>query len=427
MDMNIDSSVNNDRSRPIDDDRDLGTEVEDRGASRDHPLSVRESLKQSFRDARRDEEPEDEREPREADTRREREVEPAEGQEAEPAEAEEPAEGEEQERAAPRTRTEAAPAAWDKTAKAEWANVPDKVKAAVIKREKDVERGVEHLKQQVHQRYGEIDEAIAPYDQVIRQFNKTPGQAVAQLFAWFDALAKNPDQAFPALLQSYKYDPRRLFQMYGITPQQLQQNGQVQNGQLQNGQAQQPPAGQQPQDQVSPAVQAYINKLEQRLNGFESQVGQQFNGLAQHFSEQSAAKTQDMLDRWSADKPYFNDVRVMMGHLLTPDSASGQAAIPLTADGKVDLDEAYSRACWMTPEIREQMLADQQAQKEAARLAKQQESLRLQQEKAAKARRASGSLNTSAPGAEVSRKSAPGKGLSVRDSLRAAIAEISDR
>lgn len=421
MDLNLDNAINSDRSR-VEDDRELDTEVEDRSSPSRTPLTVRESLKQSFRDARRDEEP-DEVEETEPLAGKEREVAAGGvGEDEEPAETEAAAEGEETERATPRAKpAEAAPAAWDKTAKAEWANLPDKVKAAVTKREKDVEKGVEHLKQQVHQRYGEIDEAIAPYEQVIRQFNKTPGQAVAQLFAWFDALAKNPDQAFPALLQSYKYDIRRILPAYGINvPQQQQQQTQPQNGQ-------QPPQGtQQPPGEISPAVQAYINKLEQRLNGFESQVGQQFNGLAQHFSEQSAAKTQEMLDRWAADKPYFNDVRVMMGHLLTPDPNTGQAAIPLK-DGKVDLDAAYDAAVYAHPDIRSQIIADQQAKAEAARLAKQAENLKIQQEKAAKARRAAGSLITSAPGAEISRKGTPSKGLSVRDSLKAAISELSDR
>jgi len=45
---------------------------------------------------------------------------------------------------------------------------------------------------------------------MIRQFGKTPGQAVGQLFSWFDALAKNPDEAFPALIKSYKYNPDQM-------------------------------------------------------------------------------------------------------------------------------------------------------------------------------------------------------------------------
>jgi hypothetical protein len=424
--MNVDTgSV--DRAPPVD-DRDLDRGVEDRGSDRDRgrdrepqrPVSVRESLKRSFEDARRDE-PDDEPDDRQLRTR-----EPEEPTDTEPVET---PEGEEQERTEPRARAEsqAAPSAWDKVAKAEWANLPEKVKAAVIKREKDVEKGVQSLKNQ----YAEVDQAIAPYQQTIRQFNKTPGQAVGQLFAWFDALAKDPDQAFPALLQSYRYDPRRLMASYGIDldkviqvhqwmqQQQQGQSQQTQNGQYQQGQPQQ-------EEQISPAVQAYINRLEERLNGFQNQVGQTFNGLAQNFQEQQQAKTQEMLETWAQGKPHFEAVRVMMGHLLTPDPNTGQAAIPLK-DGRVDLDAAYDAAVHANPEIRAQVWADQQAQAEAARQAKQAEALKAQQDKVSKARRAAGSVTSSAPGAEVSRRQVPSKGLSVRESLKAAIGELSDR
>src|SRR5262249_13576935 len=102
------------------------------------------------------------------------------------------------------------PASWTKDAKEIWSEVPERARAEIAKREKDMEKGVKELKS----KYKEIDEAIAPYDTVISEFGKTRGQAVGQLFAWFDALAKNPDQAFPALIQSYKYDPRKVVEAF---------------------------------------------------------------------------------------------------------------------------------------------------------------------------------------------------------------------
>jgi hypothetical protein len=204
-----------------------------------------------------------------------------------------------------------------------------------------------------------------------------------------------------------------------------QPNGQAQ--QAQNGQVQ---PGQQPAV-IDPAVQAYISnleqKLDQKLTGYQQQVGQQFSGFQQHVAEQNAAKTQEMLERWATDKKYFDRIRTKMGYLLSPDPTSGQALIPLK-DGKVDLDEAYSQAIWMDPEIRQEILAEQQVQADAARKSKQTEAIKAQQEKSEKARRASGSLVTSSPGSEVGRRgSAPGKSVSVRDSLKAAISELSDR
>lgn len=404
--------------------------------------SVRDSLRQSFADARRDEEILDR--DREARAPRDEEVteEPVEEEVTETAEGETEAEASSETEAESEQPTErketkpatstttAAPTSWTREAKAEWSKLPERIKREVLKREKDVEKGVEALKNQ----YKEIDEAIAPYAPVIRQFQKTPGQAVSQLFAWFDALAKNPDQAFPALAKSYNYDMRRLAQAagYRLIPMQGQ-NEQVQ--QVQNGQqrVQGAESGQQPAGPVAPEVQAYINKLEQRLNGFEQQVGQRLSAhdqyvqqQNQYYQEQNAARTQEMLENWAKDKPYFQDVRMMMGHLLTPDPNTGQAAIPLR-DGKVDLDAAYEAAVYALPDVRSLVLADQQAKVDAARKAKLLADKKAQQEQAEKAKRTATSISTSAPGAEVSRKESAPKGMSVRDSLKAAIRDLSDR
>src|SRR5882672_11813533 len=390
--------------------------------------SVRDELRKSFADARRDDET---REPEVEEEPVEEAVETDAATEAEPAERTTEARGageSEDTEAEPSTRreTQAAPTAWSKEAKAAFTHLPDHVKKAVVKREADVEKGIKNLKDS----YKEIDEAIAPYVPMIRQFQKTPGQAITQLFSWFDALAKNPDEAFPALIKSYKYNPDAMLAKYGyVRKQQPQQqpNGQVQPGQAQpNGQVQ-PGQQQQPGGEVvSPAVQAYINKIEQQLNGFQQQVGQQFNNLGQYYQEQNAAKTQEMLEQWAKDKPHFDRVRVMMGHLLTPDQNSGQAAVPLR-DGKVDLDAAYDMAVHAMPEIRDAVWADRQAQADATRKAKQEANQKAAQDKADKARRTATSLTSSAPGAEVARRGTSEKGKSVRESLVQAMKELSDR
>ena len=108
--------------------------------------------------------------------------------------------------AAPTEPATPAPAAWTKEAKEVWAQLPPAVQAAVVKREADVQKGVDELKQ----RYTDLDQALAPHVQAIRQHGHTPAQAVHQMFSWFQALTANPDAAFPALIKSFNYDPRRL-------------------------------------------------------------------------------------------------------------------------------------------------------------------------------------------------------------------------
>lgn len=416
----------------------------DSSAPRERP-SVRDTIRQSFADARqRDETPDREVETREApEEDRDTSTQDAATTDRDTDRSTDRDRDTDTETTARTDREEdkdvGAPTSWAKDAKDIWDDVPERARAEIAKREKDMERGVKSLKD----KYKEIDDAIAPYDKVISEFGKTRGQAVSQLFSWFDALAKNPDDAFPALINSYKYDPRKIIQTYFpqavaeynqmrqyIAQQQQRQNGQVQNGQVPNGQAQngqvQNGQVQQQQPVVHPQVAAYIKKLEDRLGGLESQVGQQFTGLAQHFEAQNAAKTQEMLDQWASNKPHFQSVRQMMGHLLTPDPNTGVAAIPLR-DGRVDLDAAYEAAIYAMPEVRAQILSEQQAQAEAARKAKAEAALKVQQDKAAAARRASGSITTSAPGAEIGRKTSPSKGLSVRESLQQAMKELSDR
>lgn len=297
------------------------------------------------------------------------------------------------------------PAAWAKEAKETWAQLPPQAQQAILKREQDVEKGVNELKAKVAS-YTDIDKALQPHIESIRKFNKTPAQAVEQLFAWFQALAVSPDQAFPALIKSYNYDPQKLMAAFGIKPE---VKTEAKPEEVVEG-------------SVPPAVQSYISKLEEKINGLQNQVGQQLNGITSQFAEQSAAKTQEVLVNWAKDKPHFEKVRVFMGHLLTPDPTTGVAAVPLK-DGRVDLDTAYDMAINASPEIRAVLRAEEQAKAEAARKAKATAEAKAQQDQANKSRKAAQSITTGAPGVEVSKKGAVKKGKSVRESLAEAIEE----
>ena len=368
--------------------------------------SVRESLERTFEDAHKEEERETKRSQR--DTRRDTNRRDDTGQFLKSEEAPEKSETvetpETEETPTPEVQAKGAPASWGKSSKEAWSTLPEQVRAEVLKRESDMEKGVASLKA----KYDEVDKAIAPHLEAIKQYGKTPGQAVGQLFAWFEALAKNPDQAIPALIQSYNYDPRKIMAAFGIKPEVAAPKAEVEE---------------QPEGDIPPAVQQYISKLEERQKALESQVGQQLNGVTSMFQEQSMAKTHEVLNNWAKDKPYFNEVRTFMGHLLTPDPNTGVAAVPLK-DGRVDLDSAYEMAVYANPEIRAKILAENEVKAEAGRQAKIKAEQKAQQEAADKARRASGSIKTASPGADVARK-VPTKGKSVRESIQAAREELS--
>lgn len=310
------------------------------------------------------------------------------------AEGEAPAEG----AAAPTTSP---PGPWSKEARAEWAKVPPAVQTAVLKREADVQKGVDALK--AH--YSDIETALQPHSDVIKRHGHTPAQAVSQLFAWFQALAQNPAQAFPALAKSFGYQlpsPAATTAAPGATPAAGTEQAPVNAD-----------------GEISPAVQRYVDSMLQQVGGVLGEYGQKLSAQEQYFKAQNEAKTHDVLNTWSKDKPHFERVRATMAQLI----ASG--AVPLV-DGRVDLDGAYNKALWLSDDTRAELLAKQEADRVAAAKAKAAAEAKAQADKAAAARNANVSLSPTAPGTDPSRAAAGKrkKGESVRESIQRARQEL---
>ncbi len=365
---------------------------------------LRKQLEKSAEQARKADGTFDKRQPAKQPQRsRARQEAEAQEQEAAPA----PAEGEQEAPVEGQTETKP-PEGWTREAKAEWERLPPHVQAAVSKREEDMNKGVEQLKAS----HKDIDEALKPRLDTIRRFGHTPAQAVNQLFAWFEALGANPQAAFPALAQSFKFDLKTLPGMQATPPAAAPG---TQPGA-------QPPA--QPVAQPgSPAadIPPYVKTLEDRIAELQNTFGQQLNYLGQNFQQASQAKTEEILANWAKDKPYFEEVRQMMGHLI-----SSNAVAPL-ANGSADLDKAYDMALYALPDVRNKVLADQQQKAEAARVAKAAAEKKAQQEQADKARKAAaGSLTQGAPGAPAAGQTAKKKGKSVRESIMEARQELSE-
>lgn len=340
-------------------------------------------------------------------SRARQEQEGAEGEEATPQEGQQqPAQQQ------PQTQQQvAAPEGWPKEAKAEWAKVPPAVQAAVTKRETDMAAGVEQLKRG----YADIDAAIQPYMPAIQQNKVTPAAAVKQLFSWMEALTRDAAnikagkaaEAFPALARSYGIDPVALLAQMVQQPRPQQQ---------QPGQQTQPG-----QPQIDPSVKAYLDSV-------LGNVGQHINQLSSTVQQQSMAKTQEMLGMWSKDKPFYEDVRVLMAKFLSPGPNGEPPVVPPLANGNADLDRAYDMAVYADPAVRakvaEATAKAEQDKKTAADTAERQ----AQKQKLEAARKASGSIPISAPGTPAER---PGqktkKGKSVRESIEEARSQIAER
>jgi hypothetical protein len=276
--------------------------------------------------------------------------------------------------------TSAPPTAWKTAAKNAWHRTPPEVQEAVTKREIDHDRGVEPLKQKVAQ-HAEEDAAWAPYEPALRQASVSRSQAIANFFSWENYLRRDPLAAFPALVKSVGAEPAF---------QQLLQRQQA------GGQ-------QQPQAQPDP-FQQYAASVEQRLNGFQQTIQQQEEA-------RQVAHANAVIDEFKKSRPHFEVVRSQMASLVQ------SGVIPLK-NGAVDLAAAYDASVKLHPDLFEQTVAERIAAEK-----------KRQRDYADRARRAGASLGGAAPGSNNAlggTKKRPGA-RSVRDSINAAIDEMSDR
>jgi hypothetical protein len=293
-----------------------------------------------------------------------------------------------------------APARLSPEAKAEWDKAPEAVKQAFVKAEQDMQRGVDELKS----RYSLIDQAIAPHADALRQMNATPGEAVNRMFLWFKALAGDPAQAFPLLAKSMGFDWTKVAQAT-----------------MQAAAQQQPGTA----PEIPEPVRNYVSGLEQQIQRLGQQlnnVQSGFGSMQQDVQAQNEAKARDNLAIWSKDKEFFEEVRQDMGQLLQT------GMVPLK-NGQVDLDSAYEHAIYFNPDVRAKVLAKQQQANQQVQQAATAAATTAKQAQVEKARKAAVSLPSgNAPGAEPGKApQKPGKKMSVRESLKAAMAELRDQ
>lgn len=244
----------------------------------------------------------------------------------------------------------------------------------------------------------DVDQVLTPYMPQLQKLGASPAQLVQRLLQYSDALSN----------EQLKYQAvAKLANDFGID---LSLFGKKQADQNQ-------PADQNAGDYVEP-----------------SQLEQKVDMLINHFSQMQTTHRTDndkaaneTVNQWSGfdpttneykAKPFFPHVRQMMAQIIQAQT------VPLV-NGKIDLDGVYEAACYAHPEVREYMLEEQARSEEAKKLEEQ----KKQAAAIAKAKNAGTSIKPAAPTLRLPSQAPQktnhntGQQLSVRDSLRAAIAE----
>ncbi|MBX5147593.1 hypothetical protein [Rhizobium lentis] len=261
--------------------------------------------------------------------------------------------GEMQDRQQPAATASRVPPGWSAEAKAQFSSLPNEVQAAIVKREQEVDRGFRVL-----QDYKGLEE----FTPIVRQAGMTHADVMRRAIEWENALIRDPVNTVLHVAKVAGVNLHAL--VNGRAGEALQRHEQ---------------AGREPQRQTGPInVEATVEHV-LRKRDTETQVDA-------FLSDPANAHAEDVLDDMVA--------------LINAGRAS-------------TLQDAYDAACWMRPDIRQQLISqtapafvrEQQAQRAAA---------------ADQARRASRSISgSSAPG--PTRDAARGQPTSIRDSLRDAM------
>jgi len=254
------------------------------------------------------------------------------------------------------------PRSWSAEMQAKFNALPPEVRTYVAERDKETFRQISQMGAQI--------KAVEPVRNVLEQqrdylqrIGRTPEDAVTQLFKASRSLDQNPAATIKWLADSYKVDLHQL----ALNQQQ------------------------------APAVAQTDPRLEARLRRMEAEATQRTQA-EQIARQQNVAST---IEKYAQDKshPHFNDLE----DEILAQIPGIQKLNPHLPPEQV-LDQAYEKAKWAHPTVRQRILTDQQKADEAKRKAENAKQV-------AEAKR-QGPLNQSSNG----KGSSPVKG-SIRDSL----------
>lgn len=210
------------------------------------------------------------------------------------------------------------PPSWSVDAKSAWASLPPAIQQAVLKREEEVSNGFKAKSDEL-KGYSGIEQILAPRKQALAATYGSVENALTQLFQLSDYATK---------------DARGFVQWFA------QQRG-IDLSQSSTADQQAAPA--------DPQIAALQNQLSQVTSFLQNQT------LSQRKAEEQQILTE--LEKFAAapEHLYYHDVKVEMGKMIE----SGMAE---------SLQDAYDKATWARPDIRQKILdADRNAAEEKRR------------------------------------------------------------
>lgn len=250
-----------------------------------------------------------------------------------------------------------APNSWSAEMKAKWASLPPETQQYIAQRESEMHTAVTQQGQQI-KAFEPIRQTLDQHREVFARNGVTEAEGIQRLIEGDRFLSQNPNAAIKWLADSYGVDLRQF-------------------------------AGNPQGDDQSQAPSRDVLELKQEVRQLKSILTDQQR--AQHNAEQ--ATVAQTVEEFAKDKPHFEKVRKIMGSLMQ----AGEAT---------DLQDAYDKAVYAHPEIRQSILQDQLKADEAKRKA--------DQEKAASDAKKAASINQ-----KSTQGKSPVKGGTMEDTMSA--------
>ena len=250
-----------------------------------------------------------------------------------------------------------APNSWSAEMKAKFGSLPPEAQQYIAQRESEMHAAITQKGEQI-KAFEPIRQTLDQHREVFAKNGVSEAEGISRFIAADRFLEQNPSAAIQWLAESYGVDLRQFSANPGSTDQ-------------------------------SPVPPREVFELKQEVNQLKSYLTAQQR--QSHEAEQATVvKT---VEDFAKDKPHFEKVRKIMGSLMQ----AGEAA---------DLNEAYDKATYAHPEVRQLILEDQRKAAEAERKATQ--------EKAVKDARKAGGINL-----KSTQGTTPSKGGSLEDTMSA--------